>query len=65
MTGTLPNKVVEARDSSKQSWMKRGKTSGFCTLPYNKPQIPRESDLKATRRALYKSKDFLLLDVFR
>ena len=34
--------------------MERGKTSGFCTLRY-KPQIliPRESDLKATRRALY------------
>ena len=32
--------------------MNLGKTSGFCILPY-KPQIPRESDLKATRRALY------------
>ena len=55
---SLPSKVVEARDLEQfkaeldaTSWMKRGKTSGFCTLPY-KPQIPRESDLKATRRAL-------------
>ena len=57
---SLPSKVVEARDveqfkqmygsGSKQSWMNRGKTSGFCTLPY-KPQIHRESDLNATWRA--------------
>ena len=55
---SLPSKVVEARDVEqfKQSWMKRGKTSGFCTLPY-KPQILRESDLKAKRRD--KSNDFL------
>ena len=45
-SGTLP----EQWSISKQSWMKHGKTSVFCTLPY-KPQIPRGSDLKATRRA--------------
>ena len=49
---SLPSKVVEAiyveQFKAELSWMKRGKTSGFCTLPY-KPQILHESDLKATR----------------
>ena len=47
---SLPSKVVEARDVEQfkaeldEAW----KDIRFCTLPY-KPQILRESDLKAKR----------------
>ena len=46
---SLPRRVVEARDVGAVQG-RAGKTSVFCPLP-STPQIPRSSDLNATRRA--------------
>ena len=48
---SLPSKVVEARDVE-QFKAELDEDIRFLHTALYKPQIPRESDLKATRRAL-------------